>query len=319
LAPKAERGDSCSVEVPSWLPEKSKKISPEAGARGKFYNVNASHTVDFTDRPISDKPKLTLMGVCVDVIEAVYPTGVLLQRLLRCNNGATTWQIVFAVIRKFFDTTSLLNRSEPPNSLDLLRILCADRLPIAQQRQASHDIIPEQTGHYKRNTGAALFCSKTFVWDAEWIKHEYMCMWNEAYQEPEVPTKMNAVAAKTLHVTKMALGIRREEDEDVKRNRIAREYCSVVCGILDGRALITTQEGRIGVAPEKCKAKDQVFSLLGGDVLYVLRPAAKVLKYRILGETYVHGVMDGELWNPEGDGLAQTDSGDVCFGDIILV
>jgi hypothetical protein len=54
-------------------------------------------------------------------------------------------------------------------------------------------------------------------------------------------------------------------------------------------------------------------------VLYVLRPTAKVPEYRILGEAYVHGVMDGELWNSEGNGLAQTGSGNVEFGDVVLV
>jgi hypothetical protein len=306
-------------KVPSWLPEKSRKTTSNAVFQGTFYNFNASHTVDFTDRPISDKPKLTLTGSCVDIIEAVYPTSVLLRRLLRSNNGATTWRIVFAVIRKFFDTIKLLDDSEAFSDIDILRVLCADHLPISKQRRTSHDMIPEQSGHYKRNTGLALFRSNTFLLDAEWIKHEYLSMWNEVYQDPDVPTKLNTIATKALHVTKMVVGIRPSEEENAKRDRIAREYCSVVCGILDGRAFITTHGGRIGVAPEECKSGDQIFSLVGGNLPYILRPTAKVPEYRILGETYVHGVMDGELWNSEGTGSVPTGGGNEEFSDVVLV
>jgi hypothetical protein len=237
-----------SSKVPSWLPENSRKTTSNAVFQGTFYNFNASHTVDFTDRPISDKPKLSMTGSCIDVIEAFYPIGVSLLRLLRCNNGATNWRIVFAVIRKFFDTIELPNNSEHFSNIDVLRVLCADHLPISKRRQTSHDIIPEQSGHYKRNIGLAPFRSNTFLFDAEWIKHEYLSMWDEVYQDPDVPTKLNTIATKALHVTSMVVGIRPGEEEEVKRSRIAREYCFVVCGILDGRALITTLGGRIGVA-----------------------------------------------------------------------
>ena len=80
------------------------------------------------------------------------------------------------------------------------------------------------------------------------------------------------------------------------RSRLAREYCSVDCGVLDGRTVVTAHEGRIGLAPERCKAGDQIYSLLEGDVPYILWPSAKAAEYEILGEAYVHGVMDGELW-----------------------
>lgn len=110
-------------------------------------------------------------------------------------------------------------------------------------------------------------------------------MWNEAFQKPDVPIKMTAtIAAKILHVTKMVVGLRPEEDKDMKRDRIAREYCSVFCGVLDGRALFTMHEGRIGVVPDKCKAGDQIFSLSGGDVRYILQPIAKGPEYSILSE-----------------------------------
>jgi hypothetical protein len=307
-------------KVPTWLPEKSRSTITGPGSQGLFYDFNASHIAAFADRPISDKPKLSLTGAAVDVIEAVHQTHTLLQRLIRLNNNAaTTWRLVFCVIRSFLNNLTLPDQSEEPNSLAMLRVLCADRLPISKQRQISDGIVPEHVGHYKRNTGFSLFRTKQFDLDSEWIKNKYLCMWNEASQEPEVPSPLEAIAAKTLHITKMVVGIRPDEDEEMKRSRIAKEYCSTVCGVLHGRALVVTCGGRIGLAPDRCQAGDHVFSLLGGDVPYILRAATKVTEYSILGEAYVHGTMDGELWTLMEDGSLQARNDAINFANLVLV
>ena len=59
----------------------------------------------------------------------------------------------------------------------------------------------------------------------------------------------------------------------------------------------------LALAPPCAREGDQVFVLLGGQVLYVLRPVGG--SYRFLGECYVHGLMDGEVLDILETGLAK--------------
>ncbi|KIW36119.1 uncharacterized protein PV06_11594 [Exophiala oligosperma] len=63
------------------------------------------------------------------------------------------------------------------------------------------------------------------------------------------------------------------------------------------RCLYRTVEGDLGLGPLSMRPGDRVWILRGARVPFVLRPATDVDKahYHLLGETYVHGVMRGEL------------------------
>ena len=66
-----------------------------------------------------------------------------------------------------------------------------------------------------------------------------------------------------------------------------------------GRKMFTTRSGCFGLAPQKCQEGDMVVVLLGGDMPYIVRPAPpqKSKKcFTILGDSYVHGIMDGEVY-----------------------
>ncbi|KAF2811279.1 uncharacterized protein BDZ99DRAFT_519929 [Mytilinidion resinicola] len=86
-----------------------------------------------------------------------------------------------------------------------------------------------------------------------------------------------------------------------------------------GHRFFVTQNGYFGLAPATTSTRDYVTILAGGPVPYILRPvsdevsieyihgtATSALGYRILGDAYVHGIMDGELSNRK-------------FEDIVLV
>ena len=49
------------------------------------------------------------------------------------------------------------------------------------------------------------------------------------------------------------------------------------------------------------EVEDKIFVLFGGSMLYVLRP--KDDKYILIGECYVHGLMDGEAMRYLREGL----------------
>lgn len=71
-----------------------------------------------------------------------------------------------------------------------------------------------------------------------------------------------------------------------------------------GRYLVSTEKGYIGWAPVQCRKGDVIAVLAGGKVPYVLRPEPTAIPleekgderecYSILGDAYIHGIMDGE-------------------------
>lgn len=85
------------------------------------------------------------------------------------------------------------------------------------------------------------------------------------------------------------------------------------------RSLIFTAGGYMGLAPEWCNTGDAIAIMGGGAVPVVLRPVGEVAAqggdapvFEVVGEAYVHGVMDGQAFDANG----KTGSD---FGDIYLV
>jgi hypothetical protein len=60
----------------------------------------------------------------------------------------------------------------------------------------------------------------------------------------------------------------------------------------EGRLLAITQSGFLGLVPLSAEVSDEIYLLAGGQVFYVLRPHDD--HFRFIGESYVHGLMDGE-------------------------
>ncbi|KAI1164739.1 hypothetical protein F5B18DRAFT_234256 [Nemania serpens] len=68
-----------------------------------------------------------------------------------------------------------------------------------------------------------------------------------------------------------------------------------------GRRIFRTEKRFVGLGPAATRVGDSVCVLLGGQMLYVLRPAAGD-RHEFIGECYVHGLMDGEaLGEAESD------------------
>ncbi|MCJ1389150.1 hypothetical protein MMC18_002005 [Xylographa bjoerkii] len=80
-----------------------------------------------------------------------------------------------------------------------------------------------------------------------------------------------------------------------------------------GRTLGRCEGGWMAMLPQRSKAGDGVWALLGGKVLYVLRREGDGGHlYRLIGETYVHGLMDGEAMRRVAVGEAKVE-------DVILI
>ena len=60
-----------------------------------------------------------------------------------------------------------------------------------------------------------------------------------------------------------------------------------------GRTLCVTTEGRLGYVPLKSSVGDRICILLGSKVPFVVREASHQ-RFKLIGECYIHGIMDGE-------------------------
>jgi hypothetical protein len=66
-----------------------------------------------------------------------------------------------------------------------------------------------------------------------------------------------------------------------------------------GRRMIRTKNGYIGMATGEVKPGDALVLLMGGKAAYVLRMGRHRNEYNFVGDCYLHGAMQGELWDPE--------------------
>ena len=67
-----------------------------------------------------------------------------------------------------------------------------------------------------------------------------------------------------------------------------------------GRRICRIRDGLIGLCPVASQANDQIWLLENAAVPFILRPLPGYEYYQLVGECYVHGIMQGELMD---DGL----------------
>ena len=86
-------------------------------------------------------------------------------------------------------------------------------------------------------------------------------------------------------------------EEESRRVKMVQEACEEIKKQCRGRALFVTSKGFIGLGPKDAQLNDEVYTLIGGETPFVLRRTAISNEFRLIGEAYIHGIMNGELWN----------------------
>lgn len=70
--------------------------------------------------------------------------------------------------------------------------------------------------------------------------------------------------------------------------------------MMAGRAAFASRKGHWGVGSREVQIGDEIWLIDGGRTPFVLRPGTSPTNdYRLVGEAYVHGFMNGEGWIPE--------------------
>ena len=67
------------------------------------------------------------------------------------------------------------------------------------------------------------------------------------------------------------------------------------CGFFsDNRVFICTKAGRFGLAPLLAQPGGLCCAFLGTKVPFILLPLGEKFRYKVIGESYIHGIMRGE-------------------------
>lgn len=80
---------------------------------------------------------------------------------------------------------------------------------------------------------------------------------------------------------------------DVPYVRRAALYCGEIVAKAYKRRPFVTAKGHLGLGPDGIKAGDVVALVIGSQVPFVFREITDG-KYKLIGEAYVDGIMDGE-------------------------
>ncbi|KIX09356.1 uncharacterized protein Z518_00435 [Rhinocladiella mackenziei CBS 650.93] len=82
------------------------------------------------------------------------------------------------------------------------------------------------------------------------------------------------------------------------------EVCESLHGMIINQNFFITKRGYIGIGPATTVRGDEVWVLFGAKVPFILRPSTnerrgdeKIPKYTLVGNTFVYGIMDGEVVN----------------------
>jgi hypothetical protein len=85
--------------------------------------------------------------------------------------------------------------------------------------------------------------------------------------------------------------LREPHNDKLGRENFWAMLITVIASI--SRKMITTSEGHLGLAPEEVQEDDVVAILYGCNFPVILRACGH--RYTIIGESYIHGIMDGEI------------------------
>jgi hypothetical protein len=87
-------------------------------------------------------------------------------------------------------------------------------------------------------------------------------------------------------------------EERKKLERESWDYRKSMINCAVQRRPILTADGRVGIGPDICHAGDIVCIFYGAKVPFIIRKNNKN-EYVLLGEAYIHGIMDGEVMDGE--------------------
>ncbi|KAH8815982.1 heterokaryon incompatibility protein-domain-containing protein [Xylogone sp. PMI_703] len=320
----ASGATSNNSTFPSWVPYWTKVV-----AQQKFeerirnfplkYNLHKGFQTQLSIPEGTDPRRLQLNGSFIDRIAEFVQLEPLVDQIDRANGFPETYKSLLTSPKAFLDQLDFLpetySRTEETLLSAAIRTLAADDLPTSTR-------------------GTESTIKESFPW--------YHDLRNATWEEAIFPeaSSLEAISASTRQYFKGApvkevydalfargtftvwpLGV------DRWRSYIEDIYCTLSSEILKKismmirtRAFFTTEKGYIGIGPRNIERGDMIYDLIGGDVPFILRPDENPGEFKFVGDAYVHGIMDGELWKVSADSKGlESVHGDLTWSDIVLV
>jgi hypothetical protein len=306
-------------ELPSWVSDWRKPPITAKIYVPKIYNVNHNILPFLNQLEITLSPEIQLGGACVDQLSGIYS----LAGLGRHLKGEGRWDFTMS-LSSFLGDINLgfdypITRENM--MMALFRTLNVDIgfLSNREELSSKHLVFP---WHHlgapepvvdrinKRDTTRHLFSNfvkRLVSVIPQRIRHaKEAASYNVAIRKvyKKLPLNSTGLAATTLHSTLLRylpVGKSYHKDEIILHN-ISNEAARRIAIHICNRSFFVTKRGYIGIGPNTMKSGDIVCTLFGSTVPFILRAVEGSEKFRLLGESYVHGIMDGELWKETDEG-----------------
>jgi hypothetical protein len=316
---------SPNPELPSWVPDWREPAITDKIGLPRIYNINHNILPSLNQLEITLSPELQLEGACIDQLSRTYSLAGLWKELTEGRG---------------WDSTMFLSSVSGNNNLSndypitgenmlmaLFRTLNMDISFLSNRRDLEtiylyypwhHLDAPEPVVNRmnKRDTTyrhlISTYVKRLVSVVLQRIRHaKEAASYNVAIQKVygKLPLNSSRLVANTSLSTLLRylpLGKSYHNDPTTLSN-ISNETARNIAGSISSRSFFVTKRGYIGIGPDTMKHGDTVCTLFGSTVPFILRPVKGSEKFRLIGESYVHGIMDGELWK-------ETDNGDAAEG-----
>ncbi|KAH7310200.1 heterokaryon incompatibility protein-domain-containing protein [Rhexocercosporidium sp. MPI-PUGE-AT-0058] len=121
------------------------------------------------------------------------------------------------------------------------------------------------------------------------------CHESPEYSLKEVWEEMANWVEKTMALSVLLSLVWRSAVRDNSVESLIMPFMYYFDDVYDGRRLFKTAKGFLGVGADSLDVGDVIMLVSGADVPYILRPVAgKEKTYLLIGEAYIHGIMQGE-------------------------
>lgn len=114
--------------------------------------------------------------------------------------------------------------------------------------------------------------------------------WRIPCADQEAKSSGRVRASSMIHSAYLELKL---PDAKFKQGSVARRYYQTVLNSLYERRPVISTEGFVGLAPAHSQPGDWICIILGANFPFLLRRRS-IGAYELIGEAYVHGIMDGE-------------------------
>ena len=113
-------------------------------------------------------------------------------------------------------------------------------------------------------------------------------------QDTSIGRNRRATALSRQGFNDVTRGIEFEAEEREKWSEGKSSYINMM-GYLHNRRPFLSKKGYVGLGPGGLREGDLIYVLLGAYVPFILRASQDSVDHELIGEAYVHGIMDGEL------------------------